>query len=234
MNCHTVRALYELFGRDAQQFDADEQAALDRHLEACPACREWRRTDRQVDAELVAAMKNVATPAGLERRIRDRLSAARPRWPWGWISAGAGAAAAILIAVGIAMSLPQTVDLQSVLARFDEPIAQRREGAERHFAELGYRIQTPDELRYEEYLRSFDLTSFQNRRVPRLTLIGNGGGRLDVYVLSTSSFSLPSEWDGVELPSQSERHVLARRSGSFIYVYEWTGDALKEVSNLPH
>ena len=168
MNCHTVRALYELFGRDAQQFDADEQAALDRHLDACPACREWRRTDRQVDAALVAAMKSVTTPAGLERRIRDRLSAARPPRPWGWISAGVSVTAALGIAIAIWALQPQPVDLPGVLERVSEPVLAPREAVEQHFAELGYRIQAPKYLKYE-YLRSFDVVSFQNRRVPRLS-----------------------------------------------------------------
>jgi hypothetical protein len=231
MNCHTVRALYELFGRDPLQFDADEQAALDRHLDACPACREWRQTDRRADATLVAAMKSVTTPAGLERRIRDRLSAARPPRPWGWISAGAAALLAC-VAVGTWWSLPQTVDLSAASPPFDEPIASPREAVEQHFAELGYRVQAPGDLRYET-LRAFGLATFQNRRVPRLTLVGNSGNRLDVYVLSTSSFWLPPEQIGVEVPASSG-HVLAQRSGAFLYVYEWTGDALAEVSNMPH
>jgi hypothetical protein len=229
MNCHTVRALYELFGRDPLQFDADEQAALDRHLDACPACREWRQTERQTDAALVTAMKSVTTPVGLERRIRDRLSAARPPWPWRRIAAGTLTALVVVLAVGVWAWWPKTVDVQGELSRVDDAFSPSREAVERHFGGLGYPIQAPSDLQYG-YLRTFDLASFQGRRVPRLALSGPSGGQLNVFVLSTSSFALPSELDG-EARQQGDRHVLARRAGDFIYVYEWTGNALKDVSN---
>ena len=89
-------------------------------------------------------------------------------------------------------------------------------------------IQAPSDLKYE-YLRTFELVSFQDRQVPRLTLAGPNGGQLNVYVLSTSSFTLPAERDGV-VSSQGDRHVLAQRSGAFIYVYDWTGNAQRDVS----
>jgi hypothetical protein len=230
MNCHTVRALCELFGRDPKQLDADAQSAIDCHLDVCPACREWRRTDRQVDAALATAMKNVATPAGLERRIRDRLSAARPPRSWGRIAGAAAVAAIAVIAFGIWM-MPQTIDLTSFASRMEDPVPPSRESVER-FSSLGYRVQAPSDLMYDR-LRAMDVATFQNRQVPRLTFAGINGGRVSVYILSAWSFSLPTELDGVELPEQFGRHVLAQRSGGQIYVYEWTSNALADVSNLP-
>jgi hypothetical protein len=68
--------------------------------------------------------------------------------------------------------------------------------------------------------------------VPRVTLTGDTG-LLNVYILSAWGFALPAEFEDKVL-DMSERHVMAQRSGAQIYVYEWTGNALTEVSNVPH
>jgi hypothetical protein len=80
--------------------DESERSDAEAHAATCPRCAEIVREDREL-LEQAAGWKNAATalPAGLERRIADRLAVERPttrrRPVWLW------AAAAAIVITGI-------------------------------------------------------------------------------------------------------------------------------------
>ena len=229
MDCYAVRGLLTLFRHEPRQFDAAEQAALDRHLESCPGCRTWDQNDRHVDSTFAAAMKNVAAPTGLEGRIRDRLAGGRTPRGWGW----AAVAACVLLAAGLAglaaWPRPRLADLPSLLQQAYEQ-DRAPESVKQYFADLGYPVSLPQELNYD-YLRWFELATFQGRPTPRLTFLDRQGRHVNVYILSSATFSLPAAWDGERLPQRGVHQVMARTEPGFIFVYEWIGDALDAIKH---
>jgi hypothetical protein len=239
MDCHSVRSLLTLMRREPGQLDASEREALERHLENCPGCLAWDRGDRHVDSALATAMRNVTTPIGLERRIHERLAAARPWRPGRW-----AAAAGVLLAVGIATLIlwprAEAVDLPGfvvLLMNDNEPSLADR--AEAHFAKVGTKVKRPDDLD-DRFLAHFELAPFQGQQVPRLTYRAEPGDRaernepnlVNVYVLPLDRFRVPEEVEGKDESTSSGQHVMARtdRQNQVIYIYEWKGDALRAVS----
>ena len=96
--------------------DAEAAAAAERHLAACPECRDVFESRRQLVARVRSAGERPAAPEALRRRIRQAVvaqsslpaPARQRRWPAArlpWWAAGAWAASAAALAASIGLLL---------------------------------------------------------------------------------------------------------------------------------
>ncbi|MBA4093074.1 MAG: transcriptional regulator [Candidatus Accumulibacter sp.] len=139
MDCEEMRRRI-VFALDGE-LDAPAEAALDAHLEACPACRQFRQTHATARAALRRAASYHRAPFSLREAIagalpgaaadderRPVVSAPPPRhpaartgrgggWLFGWrLLNGAGLVAAACAAIALAVLLPQRPSADERLA----------------------------------------------------------------------------------------------------------------------
>lgn len=88
---------------------ADDAAAVERHLRACPVCAELGRELEEDRAWLASRPPEVASVDFAAMRGEIRRSIARPRWGRKWLAA----AAAILLIAGLAMMTRRTKERTS-------------------------------------------------------------------------------------------------------------------------
>jgi hypothetical protein len=72
MDCRTAQQLLP-FQHTADELAPVEAQALDAHLADCSSCATVARVEKQLDAYLGQAMRDVAVPAGLRERLLSRL-----------------------------------------------------------------------------------------------------------------------------------------------------------------
>jgi hypothetical protein len=77
MDCKTARLLLDFARPEARELEAEEVAALERHLDHCSDCHSQACNERQLDARLGKAMRQVEIPAGLREQLLARLESAR-------------------------------------------------------------------------------------------------------------------------------------------------------------
>jgi hypothetical protein len=80
MDCKTARLLLDFVRPEARELEAEEAAALERHLDQCSACHSQAYNERQFDDCLGKAMRQVEVPAGLREQLLARLESARGDW----------------------------------------------------------------------------------------------------------------------------------------------------------
>jgi hypothetical protein len=193
MECHHARLLLAFWRRPADELDAEEQAALRQHLEACRDCALLARDERRADGALGPPMREVAVPDGLQERIVNNL-AARPRRFPAWI---ASAAAAVLLAVaglGYRQFTSPSILTNDLLANL---LAQKNAIRSAEQAEAWFRdhhqvdMKAPRQFKYA-YFNGCNLVDFQGQRVPMLTFRGDNGELAQVYVLASAQFDIGS------------------------------------------
>jgi mycothiol system anti-sigma-R factor len=105
MNCEDTLSL--MHGDLDHEIDPLQSEALERHLQACPACRQAYEQQRQLKSTLRAQASYFAAPDDLRARVRAALPASRPAESmpradrWRWIGAGAAMAATVVTAWSI-------------------------------------------------------------------------------------------------------------------------------------
>jgi anti-sigma factor RsiW len=115
MTCTEIRPLLHAFLDD--ELDPDRAAAVQTHLDTCPACAREHAAHRALRAGLRDEALRFDPPRNFDRRIRAALKEAAPRpGPrrfWTWLPAGAAAAllAAILLTLRLAPWAPSADDL---------------------------------------------------------------------------------------------------------------------------
>jgi hypothetical protein len=80
MDCKTARLLLDFARPQAGELEAEEARALESHLDHCSDCHSQARGERQFDASLGRAMRQVETPAGLRDELLARLESERSAW----------------------------------------------------------------------------------------------------------------------------------------------------------
>lgn len=80
MDCKTARLLLDFARPKASELEAEEAAALENHLDHCPDCHRQARGQRQLDACLGKAMRQVEVPAGLRDQLLARLESEHGDW----------------------------------------------------------------------------------------------------------------------------------------------------------
>jgi PAS domain-containing protein len=80
MDCKTARLLLDFARPQAGELEAEEAAALESHLDHCPDCHSQARGERQFDASLGRAMRQVELPAGLREQLLARLEQQHSDW----------------------------------------------------------------------------------------------------------------------------------------------------------
>lgn len=77
MDCKTARLLLDFARPQARELEAEEAAALQRHLDHCSDCYSQAYNERQLDDRLGKAMRQVEIPTGLREQLLARLESAR-------------------------------------------------------------------------------------------------------------------------------------------------------------
>jgi hypothetical protein len=80
MDCKTARLLLDFVRPQANELEAEEAAALASHLDHCPDCHSQAHSERQLDACLGRAMRQVEVPAGLRDQLLAKLESERNDW----------------------------------------------------------------------------------------------------------------------------------------------------------
>jgi hypothetical protein len=195
MDCNVARQLLEFARPGAAELDADDAAALERHLAACPECGPPARSERAFHAALARAMHGVAPPDGARLRLHTRLLAARMAW-WRRTLLGAlTAAVALLLAVsaGVYWGRP-TLDPYAVIQKVYEQTGlwrtndEAREVVTSWLRQLDERLQAPEDLNYK-LLISLERSDFQGlRSVPTMVFVRGGDATMRVYVVRAHAF----------------------------------------------
>ena len=116
MDCTHAKLLL-LFHRPGRSSDLapEDAAALDAHLDACPACQATWSARQANDAALATVVRAVSVPSNLADRLKAK-AAAQIRWAWRRSAVKYAIAASILLAVYgayVAINRP-TLDLTAL------------------------------------------------------------------------------------------------------------------------
>jgi len=186
MDCKTARLLLDFARPEARELEAEEAAALERHLDHCPDCHSQAYNERQLDDRLAKAMRQVEVPAGLREQLLSRLETARSDWHrqrFAHIARLSVAAAALLILswtgwYWVRERFITPIDTQRVAdAASNDAMDDPRVRTERELRELG--IHTPLS-RYLDYSllvcppAMAELPGYPGRKVPMLVFARNG------------------------------------------------------------
>jgi hypothetical protein len=190
MDCQSARLLLTFATRAVEGVDPGEQALLCEHLEQCPDCAALADAERQTDAVLGAALRDVPVPEGLEARILQNLTAQRRPFPY-WIPV---AAALILCSLGVASYVlwnkPTELTIAGLIEHFEDSPKTMKDPdkVEDWFLKHGVEMQAPPQFKYQ-FFRDCEIVLFQGRKVPML-LFQDGDILVQVYVLSARHFDL--------------------------------------------
>ncbi len=241
MDCRTSRSLLDLARPESAELQPSEADALAAHLNRCPECDALFRQERQVDAHLGRAVRDVPVPQGLRDRLLDRLASERRKWLGRVVLRGAGlaSAAAAVLLVGLWGAShwlgprPQPVDLDQLQTRILDQQLRADNGPEAvaewfrdaHHVEMT----APSDVgggRALNYnlLASSHLEPFQGQQVP-LLVFDKGGLRLQVYVLSARQFDIKGLGNSQRWPPPSRgwrMEVIANEGEPFAYVLVFT------------
>ncbi len=222
MDCHDVRLLLTLHRREPEQLDAVELEALECHIELCPGCQNWNRSEARFDVAVTSAVKNVPLPVGLKDKISGRLRETRAPRRKTWLAV----AAAFLLMVGGGTGTyfwmqPEFIDWHPISDEFEKQGADEQT-VENYFAGKGYAMTPPPQFMYD-YLLTYELAFFQGKLVPRLTFQCQQNNRVvtaNVYCLSTRQF----RFDESQVPESSpHRQIQVIQGESEIYVVKCIG-----------
>src|SRR5262245_31330475 len=166
MDCKTARLLLLFAHPLPAELEAGEAEALESHLAECPECGPLAQAERQSDACLGRALRDVPVPAELRQRLLTHLDAERGRW---YRRRGArllAVAAALALVVWLGWSwLAQrtTIDLQAFHSDVSQQAGARPEQVEQWFYDK-YRVRTvaPADFNYA-LLATYHLVELEGR-----------------------------------------------------------------------
>lgn len=232
MDCRTARHLLDYARPHPPELEAGEREALESHLADCPECASLARAERRVDHHIARAMQAVSVPPGLHQYLLETLAAqGRPWHRHRMVRAAAvlaAAAAALLLWLGLeGNGKPQRVDTEQAWHLAMQQRGSPPPQVEEWFYETHkIRISAPPQFDYN-CLAFYDLSSFQNKRVP-LLIFQKGGEWARVYILSDSQFKLK----GVDNPLGYTIRFLPHPTNPHLgYVVIYTSEKLDTFLN---
>jgi hypothetical protein len=197
MDCKTARLLLD-FGRPgASELERPDAAALEGHLAGCPQCDVLVHSERQFDAALGRAMRQVEVPDGLRTQLLDRLEAERGAWYRRWYGHGfralAAAAALLLMAWGWwywHADQARPVQPESVVEAFNLS-RTNRDDVQASLKTLGVATELPRELNYAYLLTAgvAELPGHPGTKVAKLVFVHNERVAV-VYILPGRQFDV--------------------------------------------
>ncbi len=225
MDCKTARLLLN-FDRARPELDRPEADALAAHLADCPECLSISQSERNIDAHLGRAIRDVSVPDGLRDRLLSRLADDRRlAFRRQWVRGAVAVAAAVLVAVlgwWIFRPVPTQIDLHVESERLNFP-PQNAQQVEEAFLKQGVAVRVPAEFNYL-LLAHFGQTQLQGRLTPYLEF-RSGAAFLRVYILDENRFDLAHLERNPEGPSGRVTVKWWGKSadGKFGYIIEHTG-----------
>jgi hypothetical protein len=235
MDCTTARLLIDFARPHAGELEADDAAALERHLAGCPDCDRLRHAERQAEERLGRAMRAVEVPPGLRDQLLARLDSERSDWQRRRFArafrAVAALAAVLLLAWGCWRWLggrPARIDAPRVWQEyaFERP---DRAGVEKSFQREDVAVVVPD-LNYALLTAHGvgELPGYPGRFVP-LLVFHRDHLEAVVFVLDVRHFEVPD----FEPPSGSPYHIerLNPAGERFIYLVLHNGEDLEWLKN---
>jgi hypothetical protein len=242
MDCKTARNLLQFIRPHGHDLDAADHAALQAHLAECTECDAFARAERQHDAHVGAAIRDVPVPAGLKDRLLSKLKRQREDW---WkqslnrVARYAAAAAAVVLVVWIGFQLnsgakprPTEEDLIQVpLASWahQPPTAS---DAQEWFRKTHPKLVVPSTFNYE-YLVSYSVAPvntppFDGREVPQLFFVRSSPGSAaqvaQVFILSPDQFDLSNITQERQDAGGYRVKVKVRPENNQAYVIAYTGN----------
>ncbi len=248
MDCKNARFLLDYARPVPSELDADEEQALEQHLDQCTDCSGLAEAEQHFDDIIGKAMRDVPIPEGLPMRLMTRLSVERDAW-YRKLLVRVGAAAVLLIAaLSFGMwwlSQPTVLDRAAV-----DPAGQKYQ-AEKTYVDGwlkrvgGRHLEAPPEFNYMN-LVDFNLTPLQGQQVPFLFFVRDSKfsqGTAEfakVYILSDRQFNLEElKKSNFDEASVLATHVTIRKHPQdkrLLYLVVYTGDLddFLEESNQSH
>jgi hypothetical protein len=179
MDCKTARLLLDFARPEARELEAEEAAALERHLDHCPDCHSQACNERQLDDRLGKAMRQVEIPAGLREQLLAHLN--RQRFAHAVRLCAAAAAVLLLGWSGwywVREHFIAPIDTQRVAdAASNNAMEDPRARTERALRELGVHTPLSPYLDYSLLVcppAKAELPGYSNRIVPVLIFARNG------------------------------------------------------------
>jgi len=224
MDCKTARLLLDFARPQASELEAEEAANLERHLDHCPDCHSRASAERQLDACLGKAMRQVDVPAGLREQLLARLDSARGDWHRQRFAHAARlsvAAAAVLLLTWagwywVREYLIASVDTQRVAnAVSNDATEDPRARTEKALKDLGFETPLSPYLDYGLLASPpalAELPSYPGRKVPML-VFARSGRVARVYLIAEKAIAKDApeltqggSFKAVLLPSEGERY----------------------------
>jgi hypothetical protein len=215
MECQDLRQLLAFLERKSEELDAEEHAALQKHLDACPDCAALAAQDRSADQAIGLALRNVAVPAGLKQHVLQRLAAERGT-PWKrW--AFAAAAAVVLATAGVVGIVWTSVPKPDFIIGLQDNRTWNQDEVEHYLAEQGFPAKAAGNLKYD-LLRQVDVILIKGRSVAKLTF-DDGVNSATVYIVDTRRHTFNFNGD------PSIRPLPTEDGSQFKYILHCRGDA---------
>ncbi len=237
MDCKAARYLLDFARPQGHDLDAADRAALDAHLANCQECDSLARAERQFDAHLGEAIRDVPVPAGLKDRLLSRLKRQRDDWWKQWLNRGAryaAVAAAVMLLVwgGLRwkkshLLQPSEESLVSVVLAAYEHSPPTASDAQAWFHSRRRKVVVPAEFNYR-YLVSYSLAPFDGQEVPQLLFVRSSQSSAaqvaQVFILSSDQFNLSDVQQERQDAGGYRVKVKVRPSDRQAYVIAYTGN----------
>jgi hypothetical protein len=194
MDCELARRLLPFARPGSPDLEPADGAALNRHLDTCPACAGAAAVERAFDAGMARAMRTVPIPGAFHARLNTRLVAARMAIYRRLAVRGLLAAAALLAGwAGWAVWSRPVLSPDSLATQSYELTGQgkandeAREAATNWLRQIEARLEAPDEFnyRYFSFPSRSDLQGLAG--VPTLVFARNDA-TMRVYAVRESAF----------------------------------------------
>jgi hypothetical protein len=197
MDCKTARLLLDFLRPGAAELERADADALEGHLAGCPQCDALAQAERQFDAAVGRALRQVEVPDGLREQLLARLEAERGAWYRRWYGHGlralAAAAALLLLAWGWwywHADQARPVQPEAVVEAFNLSRSNRDE-AQAALKALGVVVELPRNLNFAYLLNHAvrELPGHPGTKVAELIFVRGDRVAL-VYVLPARQFDV--------------------------------------------
>jgi hypothetical protein len=236
MDCKTARLLLDFVRPQAHELPAEEDGALQNHLDHCSDCHSLARGERQLDEQFGKAMRQVEVPAGLRDQLLARLEVESGDWYRCRFARAArltvAAAAALLLGwaawYGVINRLSAPIDPERVVSAVnDASLKPKRALAEETLKRLGVETPLSPNLNYHLLIGPpgmTELPGYPGRRVAFL-LFERNHRRAWVYLVAENQ--LPADAPAIIGEGTYKLEILPANDGEtyrFLVVHD--GDNL--------
>ena len=237
MDCKSARYLLSFARPQGFDLAADERTALEHHLDNCTECNTLLQAERQFDAHVGQAVREVPVPAGLKERLLSKLKQKRDDWWKQAFNRGlryAAAAAAVLLVVWAGFrwkaAHPPPVDTDNLVEAARKPEYARWSAgdAEKWFSDHGKKeVRVPREFNYN-YLDSCSLADFNDRPIPHLLFLrtpqGSTAQVAQVFILTKKDYDLRGVQEKTERDPGYPAQIKVQPDNDQVFVIRYTGE----------